>query len=118
MLVIILVAVGAVMFVVKQKGGGSLLSMTQNLPGGKVLGAQNVQTALGVLQPAAEGVAGAVSNGVSQVADKVLVDHQKVELDQAFSSIQASAAGVPQSVFTEARYAYCKQVVIDHDGHL
>jgi hypothetical protein len=123
-LLFFLFIVGAVVagafFVIKHKGSGALVAMTQKATGGKVLGvqnAQNVQGAVTAMQPALQNIAGAVTNSISAAADTVLVQNQKIQIDQAIQSLQSSASGIPQTLFNQARYSYCKQVVQDYESN-
>ncbi len=83
----------------------------------RVLGAsqQDVKSMFSSIGPAVDGAYNSVSNQVSSLSDKYLKEDQKIEVDKAFNDIKNNAADIPENVFNDAKYNYCKSVVTDYE---
>lgn len=83
----------------------------------KVLGAtqQTLQSAMGSVGPALDQAYTSVSTQVDSLKDTVLKDDQKIQVDKAFEDLKNNAADIPENVFNDAKYNYCKSVVTDYE---
>lgn len=111
--VVLVVAIGGYTFV----KGKFMSSAPEEDRDTKVLGAtqQSFQSVMGSVGPAVDQAYNAVSSQVSAISDTVLKDDQKIQVDKAFEDIKNNAADIPENVFNDAKYNYCKSVVTDYE---
>ena len=62
-----------------------------------------------------ENVLGATVNTVTSVTSGSTTDTGKIEVNKLFENAKSQAGAIPEQVFTQARYEYCKQVVNDFE---
>ena len=60
-------------------------------------------------------VLGAMVNTVTSVTSGSTTDNGKVDVSKLFENAKSTAAAIPEQVFTQTRYEYCKQVVNDFE---
>lgn len=60
-------------------------------------------------------VLGASVNTVTSVTSGSTTDTGKIDVNKLFENAKSQAAAIPEQVFTQARYEYCKQVVNDFE---
>lgn len=60
-------------------------------------------------------VLGATVNTVTSVTSGSTTDTGKIDVNKFFENAKSQAAAIPEQVFTQARYEYCKQVVNDFE---
>ena len=60
-------------------------------------------------------ILGASVNTVTSVTSGSTTDNGKVDVNKLFENAKSQAAAIPEQVFTQARYEYCRQVVNDFE---
>ncbi len=72
----------------------------------------------GVITPITQqvgNVLGASVNTVTSVTSGSTTDTGKIDVNKLFENAKSQAAAIPEQVFTQARYEYCRQVVNDFE---
>lgn len=79
---------------------------------------ENDGSILGAVQEKTESVSkilqDTVGKTVGDVASQFMTEDQKIEIDKALKNVQDQAVGIPENVYQQARFEYCKQVVDDY----